>query len=132
MGRIKNKTDNNKKRFLEHLEKSLGVVTTACKKSGISHTQVYKWINEDQEFEDAVNYVRNEVCVDFAESSLYKQIDKNIPSATIFFLKTRGKHRGYVETIETNTKVTREDEIDYSKLSDEELDTLEKLLNKAK
>ena len=37
------------------------------------------------------------VALDFAESQLHKQIQDNSTSATIFYLKTQGKKRGYVE-----------------------------------
>ena len=35
--------------------------------------------------------------MDFAESHLYKLVKEGNPAATIFFLKTKGKARGYVE-----------------------------------
>jgi hypothetical protein len=38
--------------------------------------------------------------IDFAESQLHKQIKEGSTAATIFFLKTKGKQRGYVERIE--------------------------------
>lgn len=86
------------------LEKCLGVISTACTKTKLSRTQVYKWIKDDKEFADEVDYVRNELCVDFAESNLFQQIKKGSTSATIFFLKTRGKHRGYIETMEVENR----------------------------
>ena len=39
-----NKTEHHKKAILEALEKSLGVVTTACKKVGIGRTTFYEWM----------------------------------------------------------------------------------------
>ena len=45
-----NKTEQHKKAIIEALEKSLGVVTTACKKVGIGRTQFYNWLKEDYEF----------------------------------------------------------------------------------
>jgi hypothetical protein len=39
----------------------------------------------------------SEVAIDFAESHLHKLIKDGNPAATIFFLKTKGKGRGYIE-----------------------------------
>ena len=44
-----NKTEQHKKAVIEALEKSLGVVTTACKQVGIGRTQFYEWL-KDPEF----------------------------------------------------------------------------------
>jgi hypothetical protein len=90
------KKEINKKAILEALEKSLGVVTTAVKLVGISRSTFYKWIQEDQEFAKKVKDIEN-ITLDFVESQLHKQIrDGNTPS-TIFYLKTKGKKRGYYE-----------------------------------
>ena len=91
-----NKTEQHKKAILEALEKSLGIVTTACKSVGIGRTQFYNWLKEDKEFADKVSDIEN-VALDFAESQLHKQISNDSTSATIFYLKTKGKKRGYVE-----------------------------------
>jgi|TARA_R110000803_G_scaffold76956_1_gene141766 hypothetical protein len=91
-----NKTEQHKKGMLEALEKSLGVVTTACKKVGIGRTQFYHWLKEDREFNDQVKEIEN-IALDFAESQLHKQIGDGSTSATIFYLKTKGKNRGYIE-----------------------------------
>ena len=41
--------------------------------------------------------------MDFAETHLHKLIQEGNPAATIFFLKTKGKRRGYVETQDITT-----------------------------
>ncbi len=94
-----NKTEQHKKAIIEALEKSLGVVTTACKKVGIGRTQFYHWLKEDKEFTKKVDDIQN-VALDFAESQLHKQIGDGNTSATIFYLKTKGKKRGYIERVE--------------------------------
>jgi hypothetical protein len=91
-----NKTEQHKKAMLDALEKSLGVVTTACKSVGVGRTTFYLWMNEDEEFKKAVDEIEN-VALDFAESQLHKQMKDGQASSTIFYLKTKGKKRGYVE-----------------------------------
>jgi len=87
---------HTKKALVEALEKSLGVVSTACKAAGISRDTHYRWLKEDPEYKAQVEEL-SEVAVDFAESHLHKLIKDGNPAATIFFLKTKGKSRGYVE-----------------------------------
>ena len=90
------KTEQHKRAMLDALEKSLGVVTVACKAVGIGRTTHYLWMQEDAEYRAAVEGL-SDVALDFAESQLHKQIKDGNSTATIFFLKTKGKKRGYIE-----------------------------------
>lgn len=94
--KMSNKKKHTKKALLEALEKSLGVVTTACKSVGISRKTYYQYLKEDADFANDVKEIEN-VSLDFAESQLHKQIQEGSTAATIFLLKTKGKKRGYVE-----------------------------------
>ena len=85
-----------KESILKALEQSLGVVNMACKKANIPRSTFYKWMKEDEEFVKDVEDMAN-IALDFAESQLYKQIADNSTAATIFYLKTKGKKRGYIE-----------------------------------
>ena len=91
-----NKTEQHKKAILEALEKSLGVVTTACKIVGIGRTQFYQWLKDDEVFASEVKDIEN-IALDFVESKLFENIRDGKTSETIFYLKTKGKSRGYVE-----------------------------------
>ena len=91
-----NKMQQHKKALIEALEKSLGVVTLACKQVGIDRTTFYRYVKEDEEFAAAVRDM-DEVVLDFAESQLHRQIRENNTAATIFYLKTRARKRGYIE-----------------------------------
>mgnify|MGYP003945977993 CR=1 FL=1 len=88
-----------KKAMIEALEKSLGVVTTAAKAVGIDRSTHYDWYNNDPEYRAAVDSI-SDIALDFAESQLHKQIQGGEVSSTIFYLKTKGKKRGYVERTE--------------------------------
>lgn len=93
------KSDTRKKAMIEALEKSLGVVTTACRNVGISRETHYRWLREDTDYKKEAQEFEN-VALDFAETQLHKQINDGNTSATIFYLKTKGKNRGYVERTE--------------------------------
>jgi hypothetical protein len=90
------RTQVSKETLLEALEKSLGIVTEACEKSGLSRTQHYKWYKEDDDYKKAVDSIENKF-IDFAETHLKKQIENGSTQATTFFLRTRGRRRGYNE-----------------------------------
>lgn len=97
MSQKTDKTDTKKELLLSALEKSLGVVSTACKAAGVARDTHYRWLKDDPDYKRAVNELQN-VALDFAESHLHKLITEGNPAATIFFLKTKGKVRGYIET----------------------------------
>jgi len=111
-----NKTNKNKKLVLEALNNSLGVVTDALKSTNLSRTQFYKWMKDDPDFKADVEEVQN-VAIDFAESQLYSLISEKNPTAVIFYLKTKGKHRGYIERIE-NVNSQKDP---FSEMTDEEI-----------
>lgn len=89
-------TDTKKNAMLQALEKSLGVVTTAARVVGIERTTHYNWMNTDEEYKEAVLSL-DDVALDFAESKLHSMINNEDTAATIFYLKTKGKKRGYIE-----------------------------------
>jgi len=101
-----NKTEHLKKGMLEALTKSLGIVSTACETVGISRTTYYKYYKADEQFKEQVDGISEEA-IDFVESRLFELIRKGNVAATIFFLKTKGKKRGYVERQEI--ELDRED-----------------------
>jgi len=100
-----NKTEQHKKAMIEALEQSLGIVTSACKKVGIGRTTHYEWLKTDEEYKKNVESIED-VALDFAESQLHLQIQEGSTASTIFYLKTKGKKRGYVERTEVQQETT--------------------------
>jgi len=97
-----NKSEQLKKEsLLKALEKSLGIVSTACEALGISRTTYYKYYNEDKEFKHSVDSI-SDIALDCAESQLFELIKEKNVTAIIFYLKTKGKKRGYIEKQEVN------------------------------
>lgn len=82
--------------FLSHYEKHLGNISRACADTGIDRKTFYNWLNGDDDFKNRVDEL-NEQTIDAVESALMEQIKDGNTTATIFFLKTKGKKRGYVE-----------------------------------
>jgi Bacterial regulatory protein, Fis family len=101
MGQESDKSDINKKAMIEALERSLGIVTAACKAVNISRQTHYAWYHIDPDYKTAVDDIL-EIVIDFVESKLHKLINKGDTAATIFYLKTKGKSRGYIERQEIN------------------------------
>lgn len=98
-GRQKQKThqETRQEMFLEALQERF-VVTQAAKAIGIHPITAYRWIREDEEFAERVKEVR-EQAVDYAETKLLENIKDGNVASIIFFLKTQGRHRGYIENV---------------------------------
>ena len=97
-------TQQLKKAMLLALEQSLGIVTAAAKSVGIDRTTHYLWLKDDEEYKAAVESIQD-ITLDFAESQLHKQIKDGEVTSTIFYLKTKGKKRGYVERVEQDVSI---------------------------
>lgn len=94
-----------KKAMIQALEKTLGIVTQAAKIAGIDRETHARWMRSDPAYKEAVDSV-SDIALDFAESCLHKRIKDGSDAATIFFLKTKGRKRGYVEGESSESKKT--------------------------
>lgn len=112
--------DSIKKKFLEILDDSKGIISTACKSmNNMSRQTYYNWLKNDEDFKEAAEDIQ-ENAIDFVESKLFEKINgvtiqifnqKGEPvvydqppsdTAIIFYLKTKGKKRGYIERVEVD------------------------------
>tara|TARA_R110000803_G_scaffold59599_2_gene118371 strand:- start:9193 stop:9594 length:402 start_codon:yes stop_codon:yes gene_type:complete len=90
------RTEITKDQLLKQLEQNMGNVTLACHFGKCSRSTFYRYYETDIKFKIAVDDI-SEIAVDICESELWKQIkDGNVP-CILFYLKTKGKSRGYVE-----------------------------------
>ncbi|PTY01667.1 hypothetical protein DB346_11590 [Verrucomicrobia bacterium LW23] len=85
--------------YLKILEKALGVKSSAARALGIDRRTVNNWIHADAEFAAAVLEIQ-EHAIDFVETHLFKSIQAGNVASIIFYLKTKGRSRGYVERVE--------------------------------
>ena len=82
--------------FLSALKASKGIIQTACDACGITRAMFYRWRDGDSGFKAKYDEV-NEGQIDKVESKLLRKIDDGDTTAIIFYLKTKGKSRGYSE-----------------------------------
>ena len=100
---VQNKIEQLKKAAVAALHEHRGNVSATCASIGIGRTQFYNWKKEDPEFAEAVDSVAD-FCIDIVEQALMKNIEAGDTTAIIFYLKTIGKRRGYVERSELDVK----------------------------
>ena len=85
-----------KEAFLMALKNNLGHISKSCKAANIHRRTYYSWIDKDEQFKQDCDDVR-EGLIDLVESKLLENINNNDNTCIIFFLKTKGKSRGYIE-----------------------------------
>ena len=102
-----------KQKLIKALEDSHGVITNACKKAGVSRAQFYRYLNADEKFKQQVEDVQ-EQAIDFVESELFKQIKNGNITGQIFYLKTKGKHRGYIEKTQIEQETSSSIQFDFN------------------
>jgi hypothetical protein len=88
--------DSKKRALVEALKANLGNVLKSCEVAGVSKSSYYNWMKEDPEFAEAVEEVDN-VQFDFVQSKLFEQVEEGNTACIIFYLKTKGKKKGYSE-----------------------------------
>lgn len=104
----KDNIDTIKKKMIEALHHSNGVVTSAIQSVNLHRSTFYKWMKEDEAFKKEVDDIR-ESALDFVESKMFERIENGSDTMIIFFLKTQGKKRGYVEKQEIDVQNTKPD-----------------------
>lgn len=90
-----------KEKFLKAFSDCKGIIAYACEMTGISRQCYYNWLDNDEEFAQKCSDVQ-ESSIDLVEAKLLNAINDDNLTAIIFYLKTKGKKRGYVEQIDQN------------------------------
>lgn len=109
--------------LLAALAANSGIVASACRAANVSRMTYYRYYNEDADFKEKADDVK-ELQKDFAESLILKKMKEGDTTMIIFYAKTQMKDRGYVERRELVGKdgedLVRKQEVDLSKLTDEQ------------
>jgi hypothetical protein len=109
--------------LLAALAANSGIVASACRAANVSRMTYYRYYNEDPDFKEKADDVK-ELQKDFAESLILKKMKEGDTTMIIFYAKTQMKDRGYVERRELVGKdgddLVHKQEIDLSKLTEEQ------------
>lgn len=97
-------------KFLKVFDAVLGNISLACQQANVGRSTYYLWMRENPAFKINVENIK-EGMIDFVESKLMQEIQKSNTTAIIFFLKTQGKDRGYVERTENDVNVNKFEEL---------------------
>jgi predicted transcriptional regulator len=102
-----------------------GVQADAARILGCSRTTINGYVRRYPNLQELIINAREET-LDLAESQLLKKVKEGNMTAIIFYLKTQGKQRGYVEKGEAPQKP--DETQDFSTATTEELQELEREL----
>ncbi len=96
------KTSLHRKLFLMAYEANGGIISQACQMSGISRETYYRWMDSPSRinvvFRQRLARLRpKERFIDHAELTILDAIKGGDITASIFTLKTQGRHRGWSE-----------------------------------
>lgn len=105
--------EDRKRMFIDNLKNSGGIICLACENTGINRSTYYRWREADAEFAEAVDEVM-EAQIDFVESKLMELVNAHDTTATIFYLKTKGKKRGWTEKQQPIVAINAEPQPDLS------------------
>lgn len=89
-------TTAKKELMIQAMKSSLGNISGSTDQVGINRNTHYNWMKDDPQYAQDIKDCL-ERSIDFAEASLMKNIQDGNTTATIFYLKTKGKNRGYIE-----------------------------------
>ena len=81
-------------RMLIALKHSFGIVRPASKMAKIGRATHYHWLKTCEKYKESYGIIL-EFLSDLSEASLLNLIAMGNASSTIFYLSTKGRHRGY-------------------------------------
>lgn len=93
-----------KQEYIKAVKDAKGFISHAAAKLNCQRAAIYEAAKRYPEVQEAIDEAR-EGMTDFAESKLYKKIADEDTASIIFYLKTQGKRRGYIERQEIDANV---------------------------
>ncbi len=125
--KVSKKREQVAKRIIEAIKASNGLLTVAARNANVSHSTILRYVKDYPSVKEAVTEAR-ETMLDFAEGKLAQKIRDGDTTALIFFLKTQGKSRGYVERQELTGEAGQPMKIQINVVSEKAKELTEKLI----
>jgi hypothetical protein len=100
-------TAKRKQMLLQALHNSFGNITIACAEAKVPRKVFYDWLKKDPDFKERYEAI-DDYTIDFVESQLLKKIKEGDRASILFFMKHKGRKRGYTESITTDVNITME------------------------
>jgi hypothetical protein len=112
-------------KIAEMLLATAGIMSTAAARLGVNKSTICRRVQRSPVLQQALADASDRV-LDLAETELFKSIQAGESWAVCFYLKCKGKHRGYVE----RSEITGAQGVPVMQVSDSVPDTeLDKILN---
>ena len=89
----------NKQALIEALREADGNMASVARKFDCHRSLIWQYVDRDEELRALTDELA-ESFIDEVENKLYEAIRAGNIVATIFFLKTKARHRGYSERLE--------------------------------
>ena len=114
--------------IIDSLHSNHGNIQKTAKELDIRRVDLCNYIDRNHELTEICLSYR-ESLIDLAEENLRTELERGSTKATLFTLKTLGRTRGYVERKETEVATHTSQSVDLTKLTDEQLADLERLMD---
>jgi len=86
-------------KIIKAIQESEGLLTRAAQKAGVTYKTIWEYCQLSEEVRQARDDSKERM-LDFTEGKLFEKIREGEMVAILFFLKTQGKKRGYIERSE--------------------------------
>ena len=93
---VSKKRQDTADRIIKALGECQGLLTMAARRAGVSYTTINRYVHDFPSVAQAVHEAK-ESLLDFAEGKLFTAMKEGNMTSIIFYLKTQGKARGYIE-----------------------------------
>jgi hypothetical protein len=100
-----------KKLMVDALISKLGIVSDACRVTGVPRRTHYQWLKDDQKYKEATEDAE-QVLKDIGEKALIGLIIEKNPQAVLHFNKTKNRDRGYGDHITQEEVGEKKNKID--------------------